>query len=467
MKRILFVVLIFSAFILTAFSQMEIKVQFASGTCDSVKLQYFSEKHKLENLYVIPFSKEITFREKESLEPGIYWILQDTNLVEAFLLSSKKNQKFSIRIDTENGSTFTGSPENTQNQAYIKKINEFDIEMSKINNDFNQARATLPQYMLKVVADSCTARAQRVNAEKEQFQRQVIASNPGTLLASIVQASIEMPQPPADYYNNRSLFILYYMEHFFDNFPWNDPRIFSTPVGDNKIKEFCNTVYQLDDPELDQYVIKAINASKAKEASFYKFFERLESIIGSNVSPYKVEHTYIAMLQNGLNYPYLDENHQRRWARELKTINKNLDGTLVPNFNIVLNTGDTTNLYAVESEYLILYLQHPTCPTCHEVRGRMANFPVLNNAIARGRIKVLTVYFEDDAKVWDNFVHSNNANPRWMHSWNFDQSIEDNELYDTRTIPYMFLLDHEKRVIRKDILVNEIEDYIKKLGIVE
>ena len=30
----------------------------------------------------------------------------------------------------------------------------------------------------------------------------------------------------------------------------------------------------------------------------------------------------------------------------------------------------------------------------------------------------------------------------------------------------MFLLDKDKRVIRKNILVNEIEDYIRKLGLV-
>ena len=114
---------------------------------------------------------------------------------------------------------------------------------------------------------------------------------------------------------------------------------------------------------------------------------------------------------------------------------------------------------------MILYLQHPTCPTCREVRGRMANFPALNSAIAKGNLKVLTVYFEDDTNIWNNFIHSSEANPAYFHGWNFDQTIEEKHLFDTRTIPYMFLIDKDKKVIRKDILVNEIEDYIKRLGI--
>jgi len=450
-----------------AFGQMDIKVQFVNLKCDSIRLQAFSDKHKLEDLYVLPYSQEVVFSSKASLAPGIYWILQDSNLVDAFFISSPKNQKFTVRIDTAKGNTYTGSIENTHNQEYIKHIGTFDEQMEQVNNEFNQARAKLPQYMLQTVADSCTAKAKRITAAKEVYQRKVIAENPNTLLATIIQASIEMPQPPAEYYNNRVLYIRYYVEHFFDNFPWNDPRIFGTPIGDNKIKDFCNVIYQLDDPKLDTFVVANIQKSRVNDDSFYKFFDRVESILGSNVSPYKVEHTYIKMLQSALSYPKLEENHQRRWTRELATINKNLDGSILPDFNIVMSNGDTTSFHKVESEYMILYLQHPTCPTCHEVRNRMANYPVLNTAIAKGRIKVLTVYFEDDAQVWSNFVKSREANPNWLHSWNFDQTIEDNQLFDTRTIPFMFLVDKDKKVIRKDILVNEIEDYVKKLGLNE
>ena len=71
---------------------------------------------------------------------------------------------------------------------------------------------------------------------------------------------------------------------------------------------------------------------------------------------------------------------------------------------------------------------------------------------------------EKDEKVWKHYLE-NEANPSYMHAWNFDTSIEDNKLYETRTIPYMFLLDKDKRVIKKNILYNEIEDYIQYLKI--
>jgi len=95
----------------------------------------------------------------------------------------------------------------------------------------------------------------------------------------------------------------------------------------------------------------------------------------------------------------------------------------------------------------------------------MKNFPKLNQAIESGRLKVVMVYFEDDPKVWSNYVNSSEANPKYVQGWNFDQSIADKDLFDTRTIPFMFLLDKDKKVIKKDLLYNEIEPYIEYLRI--
>ena len=404
----------------------------------------------------------MVFKDKKTLAPGFYWIIGDTNKIGSFLISDNKNQKFTVTIN-EDTVIYQGSPENTRNVEYISNIQNFGRQLRALDTEFQQAQSSMPQYMLRVVADSLTAKAKRINKAQDDYQLAVVKENKGYLLASIVELARSIPEVPQEYYQNRDLYQKFVVEHFFDHFPWNDPRIFSTPIADDKIKEYCNIIYQLDRKDLDTFVVTTLNAAQVNEESYYQFYDKVEKILGSNISPYKVEHTYIKMLQNILSYPNLDENHSRRCSRELKTINKNLEGDVVPNFRIVMANGDTTSLYDIQSNYLLLYLQHPTCPTCREVRGKMANYPALNTAIAKGNLKVLTVYFENDEQVWKNYLRSPEANPNYLHGWNFDQSIEDNQLYDTRTIPYMFLLDKDKKVIRKDLLYNEIEDYVKFL----
>ncbi len=411
-----------------------------------------------------PYSSSVTLQDKESLKPGMYEILGDSTYLAVIFIPSEKNQKFSLTIDGENV-TFANSKENTAYYDYLRGMIGYNKRLDSLNEEFQRAQRTLPQYMLKVFVDSLSANARRINDEMRTYQRKTAAANKGTLMGSVVATATYLNDPPQEVVSDRHLFQSYYIEHFFDNFAWNDPRIFNTIVVEQKLKEICNMIYQYDNPEYDTFVVAALNQAKVNQTSYEYLFDALEHVLGSNISPYKVEHTYIAMLKDALAYPKLDENRKRRYTRELGFIDKNHAGDTVPDFRLVLANGDTTTFYAIESEYTLLYLQHPTCPTCHQVRNRMKGFDKLNRAIESGKLKVVMVYFEDDPKVWDNYIHSSEANPKYLQGWNFDQTIDDKDLFDTRTIPYMFLLDKDKVVIKKDLLVNEIEPYIDYLKI--
>lgn len=440
--------------------QMEIK---NTNTFDSI---FVKSEAKLQTKKVLStaFAPLVTLQDKESLKPGMYEILGDSSLLGVILIPSEKNQKFSLTMDGED-ITFLNSKENTGYVKYIKDMDVFNSRLDSLNVLFQDAQKSMPQYMLKVFVDSLSASARRINREMREYQKQTAAKNAGTLLGSVIATSTYIEDPPQEVVSNRRLFQKYYLEHFFDNFAWNDPRIFNTPIVANKLKEYCNMIYQVDRPEYDSLVVDALNRAKVNQTSYEYLFDELEHILGSNISPYKVEHTYIAMLKDALQYPKLDENRERRYKRELGFIDKNHAGDTIPNFKMVLANGDTTSMYDIQSEYTLLYLQHPTCPTCHQVRNRMKDFDKLNKAIASGKLKVVMVYFEDDPKVWSNYIKSKEANPNYLQGWNYDQSIDDENLFDTRTIPYMFLLDKNKVVIKKDLLVNEIEPYIEYLKI--
>lgn len=463
MKKNIFTILFLCCFSLTLFGQMEITVKIPGKTTDSVRIFGYDNGKQVQQ-YVQPYQPTVVFKDKQSLEDGIYWIMEDSlTLLDAFIISSPKNQKFTVTI-TDTGNTYTNSEENTLYHQYMKDIQSFDDQTAALDREFQEAQAGgFPQYMMQVFVDSLMAKARRISVAKNQYQLQMAEETKGTLLSSVIKANIVAPNPTREQIKTEELYQSYVVEHFFDYFPWEDPRMFNTMLVENKIKQYCNIIYQLDRPSLDTFVVATLKASMVNTTSFNTIFDKLEKVIGSHVSPYKVEHTYIEMLKCALSNPKLEKARKVRYEQELGRIDKNLNGSIVPNFNLVLSNGDTTTLYDIQSEYLLLYLQHPTCPTCREVRGKMANFTELNQAIASGKLKVLTVYFEGDTAIWENFKHSSEANPRYLHGWNYDLGIEENSLYDTRTIPFMFLLDKDKRVIRKDLLWNEIEDYVRLL----
>ena len=108
--------------------------------------------------------------------------------------------------------------------------------------------------------------------------------------------------------------------------------------------------------------------------------------------------------------------------------------------------------------------QNPDCPSCTELREKIALNEDLNRAIDEGKIKLVTIYFETDEALWKRYLQ-NKANPRYMHGWDFQHTIEEQQLYDLRVIPYLFLLDKDKRVIKKDLPGDEISDYLRRLNL--
>jgi len=445
-------------------AQVNVHIDFIGDqNFDSVSVETVAKLQTKKKIKVA-YAPSVTLQDKESLKPGMYKVMGDSTFLGVVLFPKEKNQKVSMKIDGEDV-TFINSPENTAYYDYLNGITKYNMKLDSLNGLFKEAQRTLPQYMMKVFVDSLSAEARRINDDMRNYQKRTADAHKGTLMGSLVATSTYLDDPPQEVYADRFLFNQYYVQHFFDNCTWEDPRIFNSVVMQEKLKEFCNMIYQIDSPQLDTFVVDALNKAKVNQSSYEYLFDALEDVLGRNISPYKVEHTYIAMLKDALQYPKLDENRERRYKRELGFINKNLVGDKIPNFNMVLANGDTMSMYDVKSEYVILYLQHPTCPTCHQVRNQMKNFEKLNKAIESGRLKVVMVYFEDDPKVWSNYINSKEANPKYLQGWNYDQAIDDQDLFDTRTIPYMFLLDKDKVVVKKDLLVNEIEPYMEYLKI--
>jgi len=459
-NTVLFAILLCLTYLCQA--QYDIRIRVSDIKCDSIQIQSFDWKSRQGIGLVQSQQPEIVFKGKVSLKPGMYWICADTNHIAPLVISAERKQKTTVSI-TKDTVIYTNNPESSnylsyqrQKEKYAQAFNQLDVEY--------QNTQRLPAFMIQPAVDSLIIKARKLQKEEFDFNTTFMESHKGSLAANLILASMPTPTLPQSYYGNPQKIQEFIIQHYFDEFPWDDPRVFNSPLTEEKIQNYCEFIYQVDRPDLDTFVIQTLKSASINETSLLGFFEKLDLKIGRYMSNYKVEHTYIKMLQYILTCPNVPKVRRIFYERELEIINKNLDGNIATNFNLVLSTGDTTTLHDIKSDYTLLFLHNPTCTTCREVRRRIANYELLNEAIAKGKLKVLTVYMEKDEKVWKNYIQ-NEASPNYIHGWNYDQAIEEKELYETRTIPYMFLLDKDKRIIRKNILYNEIESYIQLLQI--
>lgn len=441
----------------------EINVNCSQVKYDSLYLLAYNGVSKYEKIYSVKYSEKSVFKDNKSLIPGIYILAGDTTALTQIFISDSKNQNFSIALHNSKV-IFENSPENIAYMDYLGQLKQYSDQFQELDNNFNAIRRQgLPQYMMQTMVDSLIKSATIIMRNKEQYQREQIVKYEGYLLTSYIRNEIEIANPPKENYSNQLQMQNYLATHYFDNFPWDDTRLINSPIPDEKFQNYALLLYQLSDYHTtDTLLLNTLNKSKKSTAYYYKFFDKLEKIIGSQTSPYWTEHLYILMLKHALNQNEIEQPRSIRYKKELSRLDKNLPGSQVPNFKILLNNGDTTDLYHIEGEYLILYFQNPECPTCIEVRDKLSRIETLNKAIINKKITFLTIYFEQNEALWRSYL-SSKANPLYVHGWDYLNDIESNELYDTRVIPYMYLLDRNKKVIKKDIYWNEIEDYIKRI----
>lgn len=447
------------------FGQLEIRLKLSGTPCDSVKLQSYHWQKKYGTNIALPYHEEVVFKTQKALEPGVYSITADTTTIFSIILSDAKKQKLSI-IYNGKSAQFPDNKENATYQEYLQRFLDFNTQFEQLNKEFQSAQH-LPPYMLQTLTDSLTARFNRISTALARYQNEIINNNPDYLLASLIALDQNHPQIPQALYGDISRMQAYLVEHYWDKFPWNDPRIFNSPQAEEQLHNYGDLIYQLDRPELDTFVVRTLQtAAKINQESYLHFYDRLEKMLGFYMSDYKVEHTYIKMLQEILTHPNIEKKRRVYYEHELQTINKNLDGTIAPDFQFINEKGDTTHLHAFASEYTLLYLHNPTCNTCRKVRSILAQNQNLQNALTQGRLKLLTIYVEHDAHIWEHFIQ-HEAEKNYFHGWNFDNTIENQSLYETRTIPYMFLLDKDKRIIRKNIQHFEIDNYLRMLRLNE
>jgi len=461
MNRLLTLFLCALTFTSFAQSGYQIRIKTEKIQADSLFVKSYNVKNKkFTNLLSAKFANDITLKDKTPLDAGIYIIEADSIMLSEFLISDAKNQKFTFTF-LEDDIKIEGSKENSANRAYIKKMREFDILFMELNAEFQMRQREVPKSMMQALLDTFLIKFDKQSIEKRAYQEKIANENRGTLLASIIQCSMEVPPPPQDLYRNQIMLLSYVSEHFFDTFAWEDERLLQTPVLYNKFRTFAQHISQMDAEITIPIVLKALDASKKNRNLHFALFDFLEREFGNYRSPYRDVLLYIEMLKNILQVPDVEETRKLFYEHELKLITKNQEGEQAIDFNILLSNEDTTNLYAIDADLLVIYFQNPDCPTCGEFREKMKNMESLYRAISSGKLKVLTIYFEENEELWRNYIKTK-ALTNWLHGWNYDLQISEKRLYDVRNIPTIMILDRDKKVIKRDIFPNELEDWLKR-----
>lgn len=254
---------------------------------------------------------------------------------------------------------------------------------------------------------------------------------------------------------------VYLVQHYWDSFDFSDISFLGNP--DETEQAFVNYI------DLMKYVKPEVAGSSLtkmvgkttvnKDVQTY-FFNLFEKYLYDSESPLYNEELYIPILQSFLSSPSLDEVEKIRPAQLLGLLSRNRVGEEATDFVYTLKDGQTASLHKLDSEFLLLYFYDPDCHNCQETVRQLSASQVVSGLIAANRLKVLAVYAEGDVEVWKK--HLSFIPSAWINSYDATMVLKNDELYDLKSMPTLYLLDRTKKVLLKNVSGSSCLEFLQK-----
>lgn len=295
----------------------------------------------------------------------------------------------------------------------------------------------------------CTACGNRKASDN---QAEDIKSDSTKIFAlPVIPALLNTPESRADYL----------VRHYWENVDFAD----TTYLDHREVMEQAWVDY-IDIMKLvpEETAISAIkqmykDAGKKKKVFFY-FTDLAEKYLYDPNSPMRNEELYVLVLDAMLESSVLDDTEKILPKGRRDLAEQNRPGRQAEDFTYTLVSGKSDTLYGVKADYTLLFINNPGCHACEEGIKELKQAPAINKEFEAGNLKVLSVYPDEDKEEWER--HLSDFPKEWINGYDKKLMIKEKNLYDLKAIPTLYLLDKNKKVLLKDAVVGQIEQYLQQ-----
>ena len=262
---------------------------------------------------------------------------------------------------------------------------------------------------------------------------------------------------------------LYVMEHYWDRFNFADTTLMHRPETTEQgfanfidllprvapstatlgIKAFADHLYNIKPANADD--------SNTPERIREYFATLTEKYLGDSESPLHNDLLYAQFLDvmSANKFASMAERTRNEYmARNLK---KNLPGTTATDFVYIDRNNQQHQLYNLKAKYTLLYFYDPDCDHCHETAAQIATMPETSSPA----ISVLAIYPYSDSEMWK--TKTSRMPATWTEGYSPDGQITTDDIYYIKSVPSVYLLDEEKRVVLKNPSITLLLNTLKKL----
>jgi thiol-disulfide isomerase/thioredoxin len=427
----------------------------------------YGNSRVLADSAILNDKSEGVFASSKKLTPGIYFVVSPKYAI-LFDFLVDENQKFKIIADTNNLSdvSIIGSNDNTIFKNYSKSMNDIGAQLGDIEKAYKSANN----------ATDSIALTNKYNDKKKEMNEKRLAimkGQPNSMTAYFLNVMQRPDAPAIPIVNGKadSTYPFYYVKnHFWDNVVFNDNRLVRTPFFEAKLDEyFKNYVSREPDSIIEEVQYMLTVAKTGNEIYPFLLFKFTNKYITPEfMGQDKVFlHIYQNFFAKG-DTVLLNEASKKSITERAYSMMANQLGLAAP--PLVINDIDDKkiSLYDIASPYTFVAFWDPTCSHCKVEIPRVDSF---YKAIwSKLNVKVLSVNINfKELTAWKNFIKENKLEG-WMHAYQTEADLNKEiqqgkpttirQLYDVFKTPTFYLLDANKKIIAKNLSIEQFNDFL-------
>lgn len=252
----------------------------------------------------------------------------------------------------------------------------------------------------------------------------------------------------------------YLAMHYWDSFNFSDTSYLRFPeVTEQAFADYLDVLRLVSFPTVSSSLKRMVKQAATNQQMLLYFTELYEKYLSEPASPFRNEEWLIPVLEVVTRSSVLEEADKIRPAYLLEQLLKNRVGEQATDFTYTSIDGQHGSLYHTEAPRLVLFFYDPDCHTCQETVEDMAASAFLREQIEAGKLKVLAVYPGEEAEVWQSYREKIPVS--WINACDRSGKLINDELYDFKLFPVLYLLDREKKVLLKDATFEQMESFLQ------
>lgn len=235
-------------------------------------------------------------------------------------------------------------------------------------------------------------------------------------------------------------------------------------------QQMANFTYILDRVPMSSAVKAMRNLSQKIEqcesadtsSTVFEIFMQLgEKYLYDPNSPLRNEDYYRPMAEMLSVTSFLTQPEKDRYRYIFEKSGLNKVGSKAADFRFADRRGRSHTLYGIKAEYILLFFSNPGCESCMEIINSLKSSSKVADMISTGRMAVLNIYIDEDLQSWKDYMP---VYPKeWYNGFDPDLVLRNNDIYNVRAIPSLYLLDKEKTVVMKDAVPEKMFKLIERL----